>query len=89
MMSFNLIKFAMCAILISGLTLLSDGDTLTRDTLDPDRINIKSETGELKGYMKKDVLMEDRINIYDKNGNQKGWLEKDVLDPDTWKFRER
>ena len=87
-MSFNLIKFAICAILISALTLLSDGDTLTRDTLDPDRINIKSETGELKGYMKKDALMEDRINIYDENGNQKGWLKRDALDPDTWKFRE-
>ncbi|MBW1929883.1 MAG: hypothetical protein JRJ13_12110 [Deltaproteobacteria bacterium] len=69
-------------------TFLSDGDALKKGMLDLDRVNIKSKTGELKGYMKKAALIEDRVNIYDKNGNQKGWLEKDALDPEIWKFRE-
>ena len=67
---------------------MSDGDLLTRDTLDPGRTNIKSRTGELKGWLKKDTLDPYRINIYDKYGNQKGFLKRDTLSPDTWRFRE-
>ncbi|MBW1731837.1 MAG: hypothetical protein JRH08_14875 [Deltaproteobacteria bacterium] len=89
MMSYRILHSIVCAALLSGLTFLSDGDTLKKDVLDPERVNIRSKTGKFKGYLKRDALMEDRINIYDKNGNQKGWLEKDVLDPDTWIFRKR
>lgn len=70
------------------MTFMSDGDLLTRDTLDPGRTNIKSRTGELKGWLKKDTLDPYRINIYDKSGNQKGFLKRDTLSPDTWRFRE-
>ena len=68
---------------------MSDGDLLTRDTLDPGRTNIKGRTGELKGWLKKDTLDPYRINIYDKSGNQKGFLKRDTLSPDTWRFREK
>jgi hypothetical protein len=67
---------------------MSDGDLLTRDTLDPGRTNIKAKTGEIKGWLKKDTLDPYRINIYDKYGNQKGFLKRDTLSPDTWRFRE-
>ena len=68
---------------------LTDGDMLTKDTLDPGRTNIKSKTGDQKGWLKKDTLQPYRINVYDKYGNKKGWLEKDTLDPDTWRFKEK
>ena len=64
------------------MVFMSDGDLLTRDTLDPDRTNIK-------GWLKKDTLAPYRINIYDKSGNQKGFLKRDTLSPDTWRFREK
>ena len=71
------------------MTFLSGGDLLTKDTLDTNRTNIKSKTGELKGWLKKDTLQPYRINVYDKYGNKKGWLEKDTLNPDAWRFREK
>ena len=71
------------------ITFLSDGDLLTKDTLDPGRTNIKSKAGDLKGWLKKDTLQPYRTNVYDKYGNKKGWLEKDTLDPDTWRFRKK
>ena len=70
------------------MTFLSNGDLLTRDTLDPNRTNIRSKTGDLKGWLKKDTLQPDRINVYDKYGNKKGWLEKDTLNSEDWRFRE-
>ena len=70
------------------MTFLSNGDLLTRDTLDPHRTNIRSKTGDLKGWLKKDSLQPDRINVYDKYGNKKGWLEKDTLNSEDWGFRE-
>ena len=78
-------KWLMALIL---MTFLSNGDLLTRDTLDPNRTNIRSKTGDLKGWLKKDTLQPDRINIYDKYGNKKGWLEKDTLNSEDWRFRE-
>ena len=71
------------------MTFLSGGDLLTRDTLDPNRTNIRSKTGDLKGWLKKDTLQPDRINVYDKYGNKKGWLEKDTLNSEAWRFREK
>lgn len=69
------------------MSFLSDGDVLTRDFLDPGRTNIKSKTGETKGWLKKDTLQPDRINIYDKNGKFKGCLKRDTLNPENWQFR--
>ena len=43
----------------SGLTLLSDGDSLKKEVLDHERMNSRSEIGEFKSYMKKDALTED------------------------------
>jgi len=51
------------------------------------RINIKSKSGELKGWMKKDLLLPNRINVYDKYGNMRGFLVRDILNPDTWFFK--
>jgi len=78
-----------CLLIILLMWSLTDGDMLTKDTLDPGRTNIKSKTGDLKGWLKKDTLQPDKINVYDKYGNKKGWLEKDTLNPDTWRFREK
>ena len=76
MISYRTLHSIVCAALFSGLTFLLDGDTLKKDVLEPERVNIRSKTGEFKGYMKKDALIENRINIYGKNGNQKGWLDR-------------
>ena len=78
-----------CLLIILLMWFLTDGDMLTKDTLDPGRTNIKSKTGDQKGWLKKDTLQPYRINVYDKYGNKKGWLEKDTLDPDTWRFKEK
>lgn len=88
-MSVTLIRFATCAMLLSGLTWLSHGDVLKKDMLDLERVNIKGKTGELRGYMKKDVLIGDRGSIHDRNGEQRGWFEKGGLNPNRWKFREK
>ena len=74
-------------LIILMMMFMSDGDLLTRDTLDPDRTNIKGKAGEIKGWLKKDTLDPYRINIYDKFGHQKGFLKRDTLSPDTWRFR--
>jgi hypothetical protein len=76
-------------LIILLMSLLSDADVLTKDTLDPGRINIKSKTGETKGWLKEDTIDKDRINIYDKNGDLKGYLRKDTLNPDNWQFRNK
>ncbi|MFH1930455.1 MAG: hypothetical protein ABIN18_02550 [Pseudomonadota bacterium] len=76
-------------LIIAMISFLVDGDILTKDTLDPGRTNIKSKTGENKGWLKKDTLEPDRVNIYDKNGNLKGYLKKDSLNPDNWQFKGR
>ena len=55
-------------LIIAMMSFLADSDVLTQDTLDSERLNIKSKTGEAKGYLKKDNL-QDRIIIYDKHGN--------------------
>ena len=68
------------------MSFLSDGDILTKEYLDKGRTNIKSNTGETKGWLKKDFLDRDRINIYDKNGRQKGFLKRDVLNPSDWRM---
>jgi len=51
------------------------------------RINIRSRTGELKGWMKKDLFLPNRVNVYDKYGNMSGSLVRDTLNPGTWLFR--
>ena len=76
-------------LIIAMVGFLADGDVLKKDTLDPERTNIKEKTGEIKGYLKRDTLDRNRINVYDQYGNQKGYLKKDTLSPDTWNFRER
>jgi hypothetical protein len=76
-------------LIILLMSLLSDADVLTKDTLDPGRTNIKSKTGETKGWLKEDTIDKDRINIYDKNGDLKGYLRKDTLNPDNWQFRNK
>ena len=80
-------KILLSIVLLSGLMFLSDGDYLKKDTLDPARINIKSSTGESRGYLKRDLLLfPNRFIIYDKRGMKKGYLEKDPLFPDRLKF---
>ena len=74
MISYRILHSIVCAALLSGLMFLSDGDSLKMDVLDPERVNIRSETGEFKGYMKRDLLTEDRINIYKRDRRQKGYL---------------
>jgi hypothetical protein len=76
-------------LIILLMSFLSEGDVLTKDTLDPGRTNIKIKTGESKGWLKRDTLDPDRVNIYDKNGNLKGYLKKDTLNPDNWQFRKK
>jgi len=51
------------------------------------RINIRSRTGELKGWKKKDMLLPNRINVYDKYGNMRDFWVRDILNPDTWFFK--
>jgi len=69
------------------LMMLFDGAVLQKDGIFEGRINIKSKTGELKGWMKKDLLLPNRINVYDKYGNMKGFWVRDTLNPDTWFFK--
>jgi hypothetical protein len=76
-------------LIILLMSLLSEADVLTKDTLDPGRTNIKSKTGETKGRLKQDTLDKDRINIYDTNGDLKGYLRKDTLNPGNWQFRKK
>ncbi|UCF73259.1 MAG: hypothetical protein JSW35_02060 [Deltaproteobacteria bacterium] len=67
---------------------LFEGAVLEKDYLSKGRINNKSKTGELKGWMKRDTLQLDRVNVYDKYGNMKGYLVRDTLNPDAWFFKE-
>jgi len=76
-------------LIIFMMGCLSEGDVLTKDYLDTGRTNIKSKTGETKGWLKKDTLDKDRVNIYDKKGDLKGYLKKDSLNPDNWEFRNK
>jgi hypothetical protein len=69
------------------LMTLFDGSVLERDSLAKGRINIKSKSGELKGWMKRDALQPKRVNVYDKYGNMKGFLVRDNLNADTWFFK--
>jgi len=71
------------------LMTLFDGAVLERDNLTKGRINIKSKTGELKGWMKKDQLQPNRVNVYDKYGNIKGYLVRDTLNPDAWFLKKK
>ncbi len=73
-------------LIIFAMSFLADGDVLKKDYLDTGRTNIKSRSGETKGWLKRDYLDRDRINIYDKNGRQKGYLRKDFLNPNNWRF---
>ena len=57
-------------VLFLGM-MLFDGAVLQKDCIFKGRINIKSKTGELKGWMRKDLLLPNRINIYDKYGNKR------------------
>jgi hypothetical protein len=67
--------------------MLFDGAVLQKDCIFKGRINIRSKTGELKGWMKKDLFLPNQINVYDRYGNIKGFLVKDILNPDTWSFK--
>ena len=67
--------------------MLFDGAVLQKDCIFKGRINIKSKTGELKGWMSKDLLLPNRINVYDKYGNKKSFLAKDIFNQDTWSFK--
>ena len=73
-------------LIIFVMSFLSDGDVLTKDYIDKGRTNIRSKTGETKGWLRKDFLDPNRINIYDKNGRQKGYLRKDMLNPENWRI---
>lgn len=70
------------------LMMLFDGALLEKDRLDKARINIKTKSGALKGWMKKDTLQPNRVNVYDKYGNMKSFLVRDTLHPDVWFFKE-
>ena len=73
--------------IVLTLLLVFFGPILEEDTLTKGRINIKSRTGEIKGYMQRDTLQPQRINVYDKHGNLTGFWVKDTLRPDTWVFK--
>jgi len=68
-------------------TMLFDGAVLQKDSIFEGRINIKSKTGELKGWMRKDLLVPNRVNVYDKYGNMRGYWVRDILSPNTWLFK--
>ncbi len=66
---------AVITVLFLGM-MLFDGAALQKDSIFEGRINIKSKTGELKGWMKKDLFLPNRISVYDKYGNMRGyWVE--------------
>ena len=65
------------------LMMLFDGALLQKDCIFEGRINIRSKTGELKGWMKKNLLLPNRINVYDRYGNMKGFLVKDIPNPQS------
>ncbi len=67
--------------------MLFDGAVLQKDSIFKGRMNIRSKTGELKGWMKKDLFLPNRIKVYDRYGNKKGFLVKDILNPGTWSFK--
>jgi len=67
--------------------MLFDGAVLQRDSIFKGRTNIRSKTGELKGWMKKDLFLPNRVNVYDKYGNMRGYWVRDIFNPDTWLFR--
>ncbi|MBW1612581.1 MAG: hypothetical protein JRJ57_01130 [Deltaproteobacteria bacterium] len=69
--------------------MLFEGANLEKDTIVDDRMNIKSKTGEIKGYIKKDTINPNQINVYDKHGNRKGFLVRDSLKPDAWLFKKQ
>ena len=71
------------------LAMLFEGANLEKDTIVDGRMNIKSKTGEIKGYIKKDTINPNLINIYDKYGNRKGFLVRDNLNPDAWFFKKQ
>ena len=54
--------------------MLFDDTVLQKDCIFKGTINIKSKTGELKGWMKKDLLLPNRINVYDRYGNMSGFF---------------
>jgi len=55
--------------------MLFDGAVLQKDCIFEGRINIRSRTDELKGWMKKDLFLPNRINVYDKHGNMRdSWV---------------
>ncbi|MFC1580070.1 hypothetical protein ACFL4N_04090 [Thermodesulfobacteriota bacterium] len=76
-----------CLLFMVLMSFMADGDRLSKDTIDTKRTNIRSKTGDLKGWIKKDTLDQGRINVYDKYGNQKGYLKRDTLNPDNWQYR--
>jgi len=59
---------------------------LEKECIFEGRINIRSKTGQLRGWMKKDLFLPNRINVYDKHGNIRGYWVRDTLDPDAWFF---
>ena len=66
--------------------MLFDGAVLQKDSIFKGRINIRSRTGELKGWMKKDLFLPNRVNVYDKYGNMRGYWLRDIFNPDIWFF---
>jgi hypothetical protein len=65
------------------------GAILVKDNIIDCRMNIKSKTGKIRGYMRRDNINPNRINIYDKYENRKGFLVRDNLYPDAWFFRKK
>ena len=61
-----------CPLMIILMCILTDGNPLTKDALDPGRTNIRNKIGDLKDWSKKDTLQPYRINVNDKHGEQKG-----------------
>jgi hypothetical protein len=80
-------RVLLTAILMGAL--LAGGDVISRDYLDSGRVNIRSKTGQLKGWMKRDNISPNRINIYDKNGRMKGFIQRDNLQPNKWRFQKQ
>jgi hypothetical protein len=71
------------------LLMLFDGALFQEDSIIQGRMNIKSKTGELKGWLKKDLLQPNRVNVYDRYGNMRGFWVRDTLSPDTWVFNKK
>jgi hypothetical protein len=70
------------------LTFTMAGGTviIQQDPIFKDKTNIKTESGELKGYLKRNPVFPDKMNVYDVGGKLKGYIKQDPMEKDRWKF---